>query len=76
MDDSGTFTYRKHKIDYQIDQLMNMYARDWRIKYKIRINDGEWLSTYGMIPLRLPDIKKAVKYIIDKENKKDVINQV
>lgn len=64
MNDTGTFIYRKHTVDYKIGSPMGHTVNDWRIPVLIRLDNKHWDRCIGMIPVRLPEIKRMVRQIL------------
>ena len=61
MDNQGSFIYFNHKIEYRIGNSLTASNTDWRLSWKFKIDGGEWVCARGLIPLRLPDIKRIVR---------------
>ncbi len=63
---SGSFTYLGHSVSYKIGLPIGAYPHDWRIRYRLKIDDGEYDNVVGYIPLRITGIRKAAKIMIGK----------
>lgn len=68
MNDSGSFSYRKHSVSYKIGK----YLGNWGIRVHIKIDDNEPTTFRGTIPVRLPDIKKMVHYLLFEKPKTEI----
>lgn len=65
MKNRDTFQYLQHTIEYIIGNPIDSYNKDYRIRYSLRIDNGDWIRIVGLIPVRLPDIKRAASKIIN-----------